>query len=257
MNNGKPHIREILTSLHQITGTPWRGVHDQATICLAFNTDLTDHAVHPTEKSMWPVRTRFMAPVAHDQDGNHRTWWDKVKHLWHAAERYVKEGIDYVDHHKVRSLEIAGMVLFAVTPVGWFVEGMTVGAAGVSVLVETATAIRSAQIGETLMEESNLFYALKGTMQGAKQIGTGLLQTLPQGYGMGLVWAGNWDANEGVPFDEHLYNTATGTIKDLGTAIAWNRVGYGTKEMALGESEKAFLMRPVERQHSPACQQVP
>lgn len=227
MNDGKPHIRDVLHSLNQVTGTEWCEVRRNATMCLAFNTDLTDHTVLPTEASMWPVRTRFVAPVAHDEDGSHDTWWDKTKGFFNAVEDGARHGLNYVENHPLKSLAYAGMVVFAVTPMGWFVDGVAGISAGTGLLIDSAVAIRSAQIGETLMEESNLFYQLKGATQGAQQIGRGFAKVMPQMASFGAVFANNWEHTEDDSFEDHFYKAIIRTGDDLSKPIAFNSLIHG------------------------------
>ncbi|ODN43727.1 hypothetical protein [Piscirickettsia litoralis] len=213
MNNGKPHIREILSSLHQITGTPWREVHDQTTICLAFNTDLTDHAVHPTEKSMWPVRTRFVAPIAHDKKGCHESWRSSVKHFFAEAFENVgrarlqenqarmefgkqftssitsglHEVNGFVDRHQAGVLIAAGIILVAATPFGWALIGVSEAIEGTAILADAVVSIRSAEIGETLGSQSrNIFYGLKEYVIGNSRIAA-------VGAGPTSIVVGNWE----------------------------------------------------------------
>ncbi|WGZ72932.1 hypothetical protein [Piscirickettsia salmonis] len=179
MDNQSVHIRDVLNSLQQITGQPWREVQDKARISLAFNTDLADHTVLPTEQSMWPTRTRYIAPVAHDQEGSHESWWDKTKGFFSMVEDSAKHGLHYVEGHPGKTLAYVGMAVFAVTPMGWVVDGIAGATAGAGLLIDSAVAIRTAQIGETLMEENNLFYQLKDVTQGAQQIGSGFAKAMP------------------------------------------------------------------------------
>ncbi|AMA43280.1 hypothetical protein [Piscirickettsia salmonis] len=120
-----------------------------------------------------------------------------------------------------------GMVVFAVMPIGWFVDGIAGVSAGAGLLLDTTLAIRSAQIGETLMEENNLFYQLKDVTQGAQQVGKGFVKAMPHLTSLSAVFANNWDHSAGGSFESHFYQALVMSANDLSVPLAANSVIYG------------------------------
>ncbi|MGJ3494682.1 hypothetical protein ACR9PT_08890 [Piscirickettsia salmonis] len=233
MDNQAPHIRDVLNSLQQITGEPWREVRDKATVCLAFNTDLTDHTVLPTEKSMWPTSTKYVAPVAHDQDGSHDSWWDKTKNLWNLVEKGASDSLDYVEKNHAKILETTGIILFAMTPEGWFFEGAALVGRGVTMLADSRLMLESAQLGESLGSESNLFYTVgRWINEGGSKVIKGSAMVATRVGSPVLVWAGNWEQSSGKTFQEHVQTTAANTLTDMGYAISFGKMGFGGLEMS-------------------------
>ncbi|APS46078.1 hypothetical protein AVI51_15535 (plasmid) [Piscirickettsia salmonis] len=237
MDNQAPHIRDVLNSLQQITGQAWREVEDKATMCLAFNTDLTDHAVLPTEQSMWPVRTRFVAPVAHDQEGCHKSWWSVTKHFFHVVEKNGVSAVhsvnDFISNHHAEILVATGIIFVAATPFGWLALGVSEAVEGTAILTDALVSIRSAEIGETLGSQSrNIFYGLKKYAAGSIKMAT-------VGAGFTSTLVGNWEKNSGESFFFRAVDTAQGTATDLGLGGTLKTLGVGAKTLVVTRSWQA------------------
>ncbi|OAJ34003.1 hypothetical protein [Piscirickettsia salmonis] len=232
MDNQAPHIRDVLNSLQQITGQPWREVQDKATMCLAFNTDLTDHTVHSTEKSMWPTRTRYVAPVAHDQEGSQESWWDKTKGFFHKVDESIVSGVNsavnYAHNHPVATLINVGMVIVAVTPLGWVMSGVAGAAEGATLLADAVIAVRGASIGEKLALGRNMFYGLSKAAVGSVQ--SALLPA-----GIFSVAVGNYDRHENEEGYSKWLHMVLEASKDYSEALSFRGALKGANLFIKGQ----------------------
>ncbi|QGP55360.1 hypothetical protein PsalMR5_02806 [Piscirickettsia salmonis] len=165
---------------------------------------------------MWPVRTRFVAPVAHDQEGSHESWWDKTKGFFHKVDESIVSGVNsavsYAHNHPVATLINVGMVVVAVTPFGWVMSGVAGAAEGATLLADAVIAVRGASIGEKLAVGRNMFYGLSKAAVGSVQSAL-----LPAG-GVSVV-IGNYEKYENEHGYQRWLHTLLGLSGNLSTAM--------------------------------------